>query len=70
MQTDNAAAPVGSGKLITVYEDGTRFEEDPETWLGMNERSEEAQEIYCQLLDGGTVTVGGGAQPLCRMWLE
>ncbi len=55
--------------VVAVYEDGTRFEIEASAWLGMNEHSEECTEALESMRRGDSVMTGG-AQPLCRMWID
>lgn len=55
--------------VVAVYEDGTRYECAASMWRSANEESEEAMEAMARMLAGETVMMGGGAQPLCRLWI-
>ncbi len=56
--------------IVAIYEDGQRYECAVSMWRSSNEDSDEAMECLERMQAGETVMMGGGAQPLCRMWIE
>ena len=68
--SQTAAAPPGGDKLIASYEDGTHVESSLAQWIIANCEDEECLIALERMRQGWTVKMGGGAQPLCRMWIE
>ena len=56
--------------LICVYEDGTRYECPLSEWREANAEDQECTAAIARMSAGDIVTFGGGAQPLCRAWIE
>lgn len=58
--------------LVCVYEDGERTETPYHEWLEANSEDPfgEIQALLASGWTGETVTFGGGASPLCQIWIE
>lgn len=56
--------------LVASYEDGSEHRCRLADWLRHNAHDSEALGLLQRLQAGLTVYAGGGAQPLCRLWLE
>jgi hypothetical protein len=56
--------------VVAVYEDGTEYRCTLSMWRSANEEDDECMAAIAEMQAGHTVQMGGGAQPLCTLWLE
>jgi hypothetical protein len=56
--------------IVAVFEDGTTAQNPLHEWIEANFEDADCMALLPRLQAGEIITAGGGAQPLCRLWLE